>query len=73
MMVEAELMIGQLRRQALDLQSLLHYLESRNAMADDDYSYSHAKLRELITHLKQLERFSSQRANTSSLRAVWLN
>ncbi len=72
-MVEAELLIGHLRRQVRNLQSLLNYLESRKTVQDEDYSYSHTKLRELIGGLKNLERFSSERGSVHSLRAVWLN
>ena len=72
-MVEAELLIGHLRRHVRDLQSLLNFLESRDAVRHEDYSYSHAKLRELIDNLKGLERFSGQRGTVHSLRAAWLN
>ena len=72
-MVEAELLIGHLRRQVRDLQSLLNYLESRPVVEQDDFSYSQTKLRELVSGLKELERFSSQRATVHSLRAAWLN
>jgi hypothetical protein len=72
-MVEAELLIGHLRRQVRDLQSLLQYLESRDIVQDDDYSYSHTKLRELIRGLRELERFSSQRGEVYRLRAEWVN
>jgi hypothetical protein len=72
-MVEAELMIGHLRKQVRNLQSLLHYLESRHTVGVEDYTYSHARLRELITSLRDLERFSSQRGTVHSLRAAWLN
>lgn len=72
-MVEAELLIGHLRRQVRNLQSLLNYLESRKIVQDEDYSYSHTKLRELIHGLKGLERFSSERGSAHSLRAAWLN
>ncbi len=72
-MVEAELLIGQLRSQVHNLQSLMNYLENRNVLGDEEYSYSHAKLRELIGGLRQLERFSSDRGTAHGLRAVWLN
>ena len=71
--VEAELLIGHLRRHVRDLQSLLNYLESRDAVRHEDYTYSHAKLRELIGNLKGLERFSEQRGTVYGLRAAWLN
>ncbi len=35
-MVEAELLIGHLRNQVRHLQSLLHYLEGRDAIESDD-------------------------------------
>lgn len=72
-MVEAELLIGHLRGQVRSLQSLLNYLESRSQMEREDYSYSQAKLRELVTNLKELEHFSSQRGAAHRLRAEWLN
>ena len=72
-MVEAELLIGHLRRHVRDLQSLLSYLESRDAVRYEDFRYSHAKLRELIGNLKGLERFSEQRGTVHGLRAAWLN
>jgi hypothetical protein len=72
-MVEAELLIGHLRRHVRDLQSLLNYLESRDAVRHEDYTYSHSKLRELISRLRGLEKFSEQRGTVHSLRAAWLN
>lgn len=72
-MVEAELLIGQLRAQVRTLQGLLNYLEGRPMIKSDDYAYSHTTLRELITHLKSLEQFSSQRGSIHRLRAEWLN
>ena len=72
-MVEAELLIGPLRSQVRNLQSLLNYLEGRSTVDPEDYSYSHSKLRELITRLQELERFSSQRGTIHRLWAAWLN
>ena len=72
-MVEAELLIGHLRRQVRNLQSLLNYLESREAVQDEEYAYSHTRLRELIGDLKALERFSLERGTVHNLRAVWMN
>jgi hypothetical protein len=72
-MVEAELLIGHLRRQVQDMQHLVNYLESRQSVEADDYTYSHSKLRELVSSLKGLERFSQQRGSIHSLRAGWLN
>jgi hypothetical protein len=72
-MVEAELLIGHLRRQVRNLQSLLSYLENRDQVAHEDYSYSHTKLRELIAGLRELERFSLQRGTVHNMRAAWLN
>jgi hypothetical protein len=72
-MVEAELLIAHLRRQVRHLQSLLNYLESCDQVSHDEYSYSHARLRELITGLKELERFSLQRGTIHNMRAAWLN
>lgn len=72
-MVEAELLIGHLSCQVRELQSLLNYLESRETIQSEDFSYSHRRLRELIGRLKELERFSSQRGEARRLQAEWLN
>ena len=72
-MVEAELVISHLRSQLRNLQALLHYLEDREVVRDDDYAYSHGKLREVIGGLKELERFASQRGAMHRLRAEWVN
>jgi len=72
-MIEAELLIGHLRSQVRNLQSLLHYLEGREAVEEEDYTYSTYRLQEMIGHLKELERFSSQRCGRCVLRANWLN
>ncbi len=72
-MVEAELLIGHLRRQVRNLQSLLNYLEDRDAVGMEDYAYSHTRLRELIGDLRALERFSLERDTVHNLRAVWMN
>ena len=72
-MVEAELLIGNLRAQVRNLQSLLNYLESRHDVELEDYRYSGERLRELIGQLRGLERFSSERGATQRLRAAWLN
>ena len=72
-MVESELLISHLRGQIRNLQSLLHYLEGREEVRGEDYSYSYAKLRELIDGLKSLERFSLQRGTAHNMRAAWLN
>ena len=71
--VEAELLIGHLRRRMRDLQSLVNYLESREAVGSSDYSYSREKLQELIAGLRELEKFSSQRGAVHRMRAAWLN
>ncbi|PIQ84776.1 MAG: hypothetical protein COV75_00615 [Candidatus Omnitrophica bacterium CG11_big_fil_rev_8_21_14_0_20_63_9] len=72
-MVEAEVLIGHLRSQVRNLQSLLNYLESRPAIDGDDYAYSRIRLRELVQRLKELERFSAQRGEAYRFRATWLN
>jgi len=72
-MVEAELLIGHLRRQVKDLQMLLNYLESRDTVQGDDYTYSRQKLRQLIGGLRDLERFSAQRGSLHRMRAAWMN
>ena len=72
-MVEAELLIGHLRSQVRNLQSLLNYLESRQHVEQDDHAYSQTKLREMIERLRKLEHFSSTRGAVHRLRAAWLN
>ena len=72
-MVEAELLIGHLRQQVRNLQSLLNYLESRDQVQGEDYTYSHSRIRELIGGLRGLERFSLERGAIHNMRAVWMN
>ncbi len=72
-MVEAELLLGHLRRQVRSLQELLHYLERRPQAQPEDHSYSQVKLRELIRRLKELEHFSENRGSVYRMRAEWLN
>ncbi|GEM_PF-2466274 len=72
-MVDEEFVLGHLRSQVRDLQSLLNYLESREAVAYDDYAYLHTKLHEVIGRLKEMERFSFRRGHTGGLHAHWLN
>jgi hypothetical protein len=72
-MVEAELLIGNLRGQVRHMQSLLNYLESRQQVQSEDFSYSAGRLRELIARLKELERFSCRRGDALRMRASWMN
>jgi hypothetical protein len=72
-MVEAEYIICRLRNQARDLQQLLHYLESRERVEREDFSFLHTRLRHVIKQLKETERYSSQRKSMPCLKAVWLN
>lgn len=72
-MVEAEYVIGKLRNQARELQSLLNYLESRETVAGEDYVFLHTKLREVIQQLKETERYSFHGQTIPCLKAVWLN
>jgi hypothetical protein len=72
-MVEAEYVVCHLRSQARNLQEMLHYLESRETVERGDYEFVHAKLREVIKQLKEMERYSSQRKSMPCLKAVWLN
>jgi hypothetical protein len=72
-MVEAELLIGHLRNEVHNLQSLLNYLESRNAMRREEYLYLKEKLREVVGRLNSVRRWSSQREQQALLRAAWLN
>lgn len=70
-MVEAEFVIGNLRSQVRNLQSVLNYLESRDGVGCEDYSYLETKLREVIGRLKEMQRFSSGRGGAPLLRARW--
>ena len=72
-MRESEFVICHLRSQVRDLQSLLNYLESREAVGFDEYSFLHTRLREVIGRLKEMQRFSLQRGEQHGLRAQWLN
>ena len=69
-MVEAEFVICSLRGQAHSLQSIVHYLESREKLGHEDYSFLHTKLREVSKQLKEMERYSSQRGHPHGLRAT---
>lgn len=72
-MEESEFVIANLRHQVRDLQSLLNYLENRERVSVDEYSYVNAKLQEVIRRLREMERFSLQRGEQHGLRAHWLN
>lgn len=72
-MVEAEFVICNLRGQVLNLQSMLNYLESREKVESEDFTFLHSKLREVVRQLKEMERFSSQRKSLPCLRAIGLN
>ncbi len=72
-MTEAEFVICHLRSQVRDLQSLLSYLESREGIERDDYSFIQTKLHEVIRHLKKTAKLSSERSDASAFRATWLN
>ena len=72
-MVEAEFVIGHLRNQVRDLQSLLNYLEDREAVGHEEYGYVQTRLRDVIGRLKEMQRFSSERGEKHLLRAQWLN
>jgi hypothetical protein len=71
--VEDEFVISNLRGQVGNLQSVLSYLESREQVRDEDYSFLHAKLREVIKRLMQMERWSRRRGRQHPLHAEWLN
>ncbi len=72
-MVDAELLIAGLRRQVYEVQALLSYLEIRDVLQPEDYAYSQLKLRQLLTHLQQLEDFSARRSRPRSTQAHWVN
>ncbi len=71
-MADTEYVINGLRSQMRDLQSVVNYLESREAVAGEDYAYISGRLRELVAQLRTLEQFSSAR-RSSTQRAGWLN
>ena len=74
MMIETDVVVSHLRSQSRNLQTLLCYLESRKGMTQEDYSYLNTKLQEVISRLKEMEKFSSQRGEIRSLRMHrWLN
>lgn len=71
-MADTEYVINCLRSQMRDLQSVVNYLESREAVAGEDYAYVSGQLRELVAQLRALEQFSAAR-RSASRRAGWLN
>ena len=72
-MVEKELLIGRLRDQVRNLQSLLNYLENRERVAQEDCSYGHATVSDVIKRLRELEQQFSQSHTVQRLHAEWLN
>jgi len=72
-MVECELFLGNLRSQLCDLQSLVNYLENRDGVGYEEYSYSFARLQEVVKRLEELKKLSSRRGDANYLRAQWLN
>ena len=73
-MTEPEFVISHLRSQVRDLQALLSYLESLDAVQRDDYSFIRTRLHEVIRHLKKTAQLSSQGSEAASaFYAHWLN
>ena len=72
-MVEAEFVICHLRSQVRNLQSLLNYLEDREAVGHEEYGYVQTALRDVIGRLKEMQRFSLERGEKHRLHAQWLN
>lgn len=72
-MVEAEFIIRELHKQVRVLQSLVRDLESRQPWRIEDDTGLRTTLREVIKHLKGMERYAAQRTSLPGLKAVWLN
>ena len=72
-MVGAELLIGDLRNQTRELQSLLNYLESCEMVGHEEYAYLHVQLRWVIGRLRKMDQLSSKRGVQFYLPARWLN
>jgi len=72
-MVEAEFVIANLRGQVRNLQGMLNYLESREGVGQEEYSYLQTRLQEVIGRLKDMRRFSLDRGERHRLRAQWIN
>ena len=70
-MMEAEQLIIGLRGQVRTLQSMLNYLESRDALERDDYAFCETKLKDIVRSLQGLQEFAAK--ERGGLRAVWLN
>ena len=70
-MGSGELFVLNLRYQVRCLQSLINYLESREAVEQQELSYSQARLREVVERLDELSRLLAHVAKP--LRAEWLN
>ena len=73
-MTEPEFVISHLRSQVRDLQALLSYLESLDAVQRDDYSFIRTRLHEVIRHLKKTAQLSSPHGGAWAVyHAHWLN
>ena len=72
-MKETDVVISHLRSQSRTIEELLHYLESRPGMTQDDYTYLHSQLQTVIGRLKEMERFSSERGAVHARHAHWFN
>lgn len=56
-MADVEYVMSHLRQQVRDLQALVNYLEEREAVGQEDQSYVHFKLTEVVRRLKEAGRF----------------
>jgi hypothetical protein len=73
-MTNTEFVISHLRSQVRDLQSLLNYLESLEAVEHDDCRFIKTKLQDVIRHLKKTSQLSFGRNEaTRGFTAHWLN
>lgn len=74
-MVENEFFILHLRSGVHDLQALVNYLENREGVGYEEYSYSQARLQQVVKRLQELEKFYSKRLDPDMLQAQaqWVN
>jgi hypothetical protein len=67
-----DLLIGRLQNYIRELQRLLDYLESREKLKDEDYSFSRVTLKNLMRNMKDSEGLS-RNSGSGFLMGNWLN
>jgi len=72
-MGEADLVISQLRSQVNQLKELLSYIEKQGYAKEEDVSFINRQLKEIISQLKIMGKFSAQRGESYRFRSQWLN